>query len=144
MRRAWTLPALFTAGGVVLAVAIVVEGTPLLAAPVLTLFLAAAVLHSPLVFPRPVTLSEAERLAATDGRPIIHFRAGCQYCLRLRFSLSRRAREAHWVDIWRDPAAAAAVRETNQGNETVPTVVVAGQARTNPDPSWVREKLPVA
>lgn len=47
----------------------------------------------------------------------------------------------HWVDIWRDPDGAAVVRAANQGDETVPTVVVAGRAHTNPDPAWVREQL---
>jgi hypothetical protein len=47
----------------------------------------------------------------------------------------------HWVDIWRDPAGAAAVREVNDGNETVPTVFVAGRPHVNPDPGWVRERL---
>ncbi|MCI3272310.1 hypothetical protein [Streptomyces cylindrosporus] len=36
---------------------------------------------------------------------------------------------------------AAAVRAANDGNETVPTVVVAGRPHTNPDPEWVREQL---
>jgi len=61
--------------------------------------------------------------------------------MRLRIQLGRSARQMHWVDIWRDPAGAAAVRAANDGNETVPTVIVAGQPHTNPDPAWVREQL---
>lgn len=47
----------------------------------------------------------------------------------------------HWVNIWHDPAGAAAVRTANDGNETVPTVFVAGRPHTNPDSAWVREQL---
>ncbi|MET7899581.1 hypothetical protein [Streptomyces mirabilis] len=64
-----------------------------------------------------------------------------QYRLRLRIRLGRSARQLHWVDIWRDPAGAAAVRAANDGNETVPTVVVAGGPHVNPDPEWVRQQL---
>lgn len=81
------------------------------------------------------------RRGAVDGRPLVFWRPGCGYCLRLRLRLGRRARLAHWVNIWRDPAAAAAVGAVNDGNETVPTVVVAGRPYTNPDPAWVRERL---
>lgn len=33
------------------------------------------------------------------------------------------------------------VRAVNDGNETVPTAVVAGRPGTNPDVEWVREQL---
>ncbi|MFC4122328.1 hypothetical protein [Nonomuraea zeae] len=36
------------------------------------------------------------------------------------------------VNIWKDPAAAAFVRSVANGNETVPTVTVAGRAMVNP------------
>jgi hypothetical protein len=36
------------------------------------------------------------------------------------------------VNIWRDPDAAAFVRSVADGNETVPTVTVAGRAMVNP------------
>ena len=71
----------------------------------------------------------------------IYWRPGCVYCLRLRWSLGRQARRASWVDIWADPAAAATVRGINEGNETVPTVVVGEHTWTNPPPARVREAL---
>ncbi|WP_031519137.1 glutaredoxin domain-containing protein [Streptomyces sp. NRRL F-5123] len=104
-------------------------------------FLVLAGVNSPLFFPRSVTAAEAERRSAEDGRAVVYWRPGCAYCLRLRARLGWRARRAHWVNIWRDPAGAAAVREVNGGNETVPTVVVAGRAHTNPDPAWLRGRL---
>ncbi|MEV6947163.1 glutaredoxin domain-containing protein [Streptomyces sp. NPDC051172] len=107
----------------------------------LAVFVAFAGVNSPLVFPRSIGWPEAQRRSAVDGRPVVFWRPGCTYCLRLRLRLGRSARQLYWVDIWRDPAAAAAVREANDGNETVPTVVVAGRPHTNPDPAWVREQL---
>jgi glutaredoxin len=98
--------------------------------------------NSPLVFPRSIDALEARRRSATDGRPVVYWRPGCAYCLRLRIRLGRGARQLHWVNIWRDPAGAAAVREANGGDETVPTVVVADRPHTNPDPEWVHGQLP--
>jgi mycoredoxin len=61
--------------------------------------------------------------------------------MRLRFRLGRAARRAYWVDIWRDPKGAAAVRGITGGDETVPTVVLAGEPHVNPDPKWLRDRL---
>ena len=47
-----------------------------------------------------------------------------------------------WVDIWADPDGAAYVRSVNDGNETVPTVVIDGVAHTNPSPRAVVAALP--
>jgi mycoredoxin len=99
---------------------------------------------SPLVFPRSLDAAEAQRRTADDGRPIVYWRPGCRYCLRLRVRLGRDARRAYWVNIWRDPAGAAAVREVTGGDETVPTAVLAGQPFVNPDPRWLRERLRTA
>ena len=141
MKRAWTLPILLVLCGAAGAAGPALAGSTATAVAVLVLVLLLAGAHSPLVFPRPVGALEAERRSAADGRPVVYWRPGCQYCLRLRLRLGRDARRVHWVDIWRDPDGAAVVRAANQGDETVPTVVVAGRAHTNPDPAWVREQL---
>ncbi|MBO1335685.1 glutaredoxin domain-containing protein [Streptomyces sp. VRA16 Mangrove soil] len=141
MTRAWTLPTLLVLCGAIVAAGLTLQGHGALAGGELLVFAVLAAAHSPLVFPRSISASDAERRSAADGRPIVYWRPGCTYCLRLRFRLGRHARRAHWVDIWRDPAAAAAVRAVNHGDETVPTVVLAGRARTNPDPAWVRARL---
>ncbi|RZT79279.1 mycoredoxin [Micromonospora violae] len=107
----------------------------------LVVFLLLALLLSPWAFPRSVSAAEAQRASAVDGRPIVYWRPGCRYCLQLRFSLGRLARRAHWVDIWHDPAGAAAVRATADGNETVPTVVLGDQTVVNPDRAWFRAQL---
>ncbi|GAA2734450.1 glutaredoxin domain-containing protein [Streptomyces nogalater] len=139
--RAWLLPLLFTGCGSLVAAVGAVDGSVGPAVAVWLVFALLAGMHSPLVFPRPVGAVEARERGAVDGRPIVYWRAGCKYCLRLRFRLGRDARRLHWVDIWRDPAGAAAVRAVNGGDETVPTVVVAGRPYVNPDPRWVRAQL---
>ncbi|MFH9611855.1 glutaredoxin domain-containing protein [Streptomyces sp. NPDC017448] len=142
MRRVWRLPVLFLLAGAVAGTAFALGGDPVPAVAFPGLFVLFAVVNSPLVFPRRVSAAEALRRSAADGRPVVHWRPACTYCLRLRLRLGRDASRLHWVDIWRDPAGAAAVRAANGGDETVPTVVVAGRAYTNPDPAWVREQLP--
>src|SRR3954470_12110268 len=139
--RAWTLPVLLVLCGCGLATGLILKGSPGAAAALLLGFVLLAGVNSPLVFPRSIGALEAQRRSAADGRPVVYWRPGCAYCIRLRTRLGRGARRAHWVDIWRDPAGAAVVREANDGNETVPTVVVAGRPHTNPDPAWVREQL---
>jgi len=80
--------------------------------------------------------------AAAQGRVVIYQRPGCPFCARLTAALGRTGREqAVWVDIWKDPQAAAYVRSVNDGNETVPTVVIDGTAHTNPPPARVKAAL---
>ncbi|MER5481476.1 glutaredoxin domain-containing protein [Streptomyces sp. NPDC002734] len=141
MLRPWILSMVCVLCGVALAAPRVSRGEPVEAAVFLLLFVLLGGLLSPLVFPRSLDAAEAQRRSAADGRPIVYWRPGCTYCLRLRIRLGTSAGRLHWVDIWRDPAAAAAVREANGGDETVPTVVVAGRPHTNPDPAWVRAQL---
>jgi glutaredoxin len=144
MKRPWILPMLFVLCGSVVATGLILKGSPGEAVVLLLVFGVLAAVNSPLIFPRSIGALEAQRRSAVDGRPVVFWRPGCTYCLRLRIRLGRSARRLHWVDIWRDPAGAAAVRAANDGNETVPTVVVAGRPHVNPDPAWVREQLPPA
>ncbi|MEL5955027.1 glutaredoxin domain-containing protein [Streptomyces sp. CLV115] len=141
MTRTWILPTLLVLCGSFVSTGLLLSGSPGEAAAVLLVSVLLAGVNSPLVFPRSIGATEAQRRSAVDGRPVVFWRPGCTYCIRLRIRLGRNARRLHWVNIWRDPAAAAAVRAANNGNETVPTVVVAGRPHTNPDPEWVREQL---
>ena len=88
----------------------------------------------------PAPASHAEVVAGSPA-VVVYWRPGCTFCERLRRSLGPVGRGAAWVDIWRDPDAAAFVREVNDGNETVPTVVLDGVPHTNPDPGLVRAAL---
>ncbi|WP_445528767.1 glutaredoxin domain-containing protein [Streptomyces cyslabdanicus] len=141
MTRAWILPVTFVLGGAAAATRLAFTGSSGAAVALLLVFVLLAGVNSPLIFPRSIGALEARRRSAADGRPVVFWRPGCTYCLRLRLRLGRSARRAHWVNIWRDPAGAAAVRAVNDGNETVPTVFVADRPHTNPDPEWVREQL---
>ncbi|MFI8391941.1 glutaredoxin domain-containing protein [Streptomyces sp. NPDC085540] len=141
MTRGWILPMLFGCCGSVVAAGLVVSGSHGAAAALLLVFVLLAGMHSPLMFPRSIGAPEAQRRSAADGRPVVFWRPGCTYCIRLRIRLGRSADQLHWVDIWSDPAGAAVVRAANDGNETVPTVLVAGRPHTNPDPEWVRGQL---
>ncbi|MEV5988499.1 glutaredoxin domain-containing protein [Streptomyces sp. NPDC052051] len=141
MTRAWILPLMLVLIGSAVATALILQGNLGAAVAPLLICVLLAGMNSPLLFPRSIGALEAERRSAADGRPIVFWRPGCKYCLRLRIRLGRSAHQLHWVDIWRDPAGAAAVRAANDGDETVPTVVVAGRPHTNPDAAWVRRQL---
>jgi glutaredoxin len=144
MSRVWVLPLLLVICGGLAAMGLASTGDPGTAAVSAAVCVVLAGMFSPLVFPRSIGALKAQERSAVDGRPVVYWRPGCTYCLRLRLRLGRRARLAHWVDIWRDPAGAEVVKAANHGNETVPTVVVAGRPHTNPDPAWVRGQLPSA
>ncbi|MEU6807531.1 glutaredoxin domain-containing protein [Streptomyces sp. NPDC046831] len=141
MTRAWYLPTLFVVCGAFATAPLLAEGRFFAAALLTLVFVLFAWLQSPLVFPRSISAAEAQRRSEADGRPIVYWRTGCTYCLRLRLRLGRSGHRLHWVDIGRDPAAAAVVRAANDGDEIVPTVMVAGRPYTNPDPAWVRARL---
>ncbi|MFD2762874.1 glutaredoxin domain-containing protein [Micromonospora eburnea] len=138
MLRSWWLAAVVLACGLFVAAT---QHHPWVAVVEFLVFAALAVLFSPLVFPRSLTAAQAQERSARDGRPIVYWRPGCRYCLRLRRRLGGRAGQVHWVDIWRDPAGAAAVRAVTGGDETVPTVVARGEAAVNPEPAWLLQRL---
>ncbi|GGT00347.1 hypothetical protein GCM10010240_37320 [Streptomyces griseoviridis] len=138
MMRPWALPVSLVLCGAAVAASPFRAGEPVPGAAVLLAFLPLAAVASPLVLPRSSGLAQARRRSAADGRPIVFWRPGCVYCLRQGARLGRDARRPHRVDIWRDPEGAAAVREADGGDETVPTVLADGRTRTDPGPAWVR------
>src|SRR5699024_6817925 len=103
---------------------------------------AAAWWVSPLRNPGGVPHAEAAHAAASDDAVVAYWRPGCPFCMRLKRSLGSLRATALWVDIWADADAAAFVRGVNDGNETVPAVVVGDEAIwTNPPPGRVRDAL---
>ncbi|MBY4109636.1 hypothetical protein HQO82_06385 [Rhodococcus fascians] len=99
------------------------------------------VLTTPVLYPRSAS-DDASRVAAAEKSvPLIYWRPGCIFCLRLRVALLLRGKKAVWTNIRADAAAAARVRSVNDGNETVPTVFVGTEHRTNPSPSWVVQQF---
>jgi len=63
---------------------------------------------------------------------VIYWRPDCVFCLDLLLRLKFTRLRYRKVDIRKDPDARAFVRSVANGNETVPTVVVAGRALVNP------------
>lgn len=139
MRRILPAVALFL-GGIAVAVSSILSGDYATGAVFSLVAVAAGVLLSPLPFPRSAGTSDWQH-AAEVGEVVVLHRPGCPYCLKMRFVLGPLAERATWADIWADDAAAARVREATGGDETVPTVLVDGEAHVNPDPDWVRSRL---
>lgn len=98
-------------------------------------------LISPWLFPRTQRDATARREASASDVPLIYWRPGCIYCVRLRLALGRPGSQAVWVDVSRDDGASTRVRSVNGGNETVPTVFIDGSAWVNPPPASVRGHL---
>lgn len=70
-----------------------------------------------------------------------YWRPGCGFCVVLRERLAAAGVQLDERNIWDDADAAAFVRSVARGNETVPTVVVAGTALVNPPAHRVLELL---
>lgn len=122
-------------------IAAMAEGSYWMAAGYAVLGSALTVWLSPLRLGGSVRQADLDDMPEAERRVVVYWRPGCAYCARLRAVLGRRGRRARWVNIWQDRDAAAYVRSVNDGNETVPTVVIDGVAHTNPDPGLVRKRL---
>ncbi|MEE4546809.1 glutaredoxin domain-containing protein [Streptomyces sp. V4-01] len=85
-------------------------------------------------------------MAEKDDGVVMYWRPGCPYCMNLRLGLLFSRLRYTRRNIWRDQDAAAFVRSVADGNETVPTVSVAGHALVNPSRRQlldaVRERAP--
>lgn len=90
---------------------------------------------------RTTTHQEVLAMPDPERQVVIYWRPGCGYCQRLKGALGQHGQKATWVNIWQDDDAAAYVRSVNEGNETVPTVVIDGTPHTNPRPGLVKERL---
>ncbi|MFB7931530.1 glutaredoxin domain-containing protein [Streptomyces sp. NPDC056039] len=71
-------------------------------------------------------------MSEETGGVVIYWRPLCTYCMKLLTQLRFTRLRYTKVNIWRNPDAAAFVRSVAGGNETVPTVTVAGRAMVNP------------
>lgn len=77
-------------------------------------------------------MTDADAHVPTSTQVTFFWRPGCGFCTRLRVGLEGAGVVLDERNIWDDPDAAAFVRSVARGNETVPTVVVAGKALVNP------------
>lgn len=95
-----------------------------------------------LVAGRPVATPHAEALERSRaGGVAIYWRPGCPFSNRLRLAVRRHRAAIAWVNIWEDDAGCRYVESVNDGNQTVPTVVIDGVPHTNPPPSLVTAAL---
>ena len=72
---------------------------------------------------------------------VVYWRPKCPFCMKLRLRLRFTRLRYTEVNIWKDPEAAALVRSVANGNETVPTVTVAGRAMVNPSKKQLMEAV---
>ena len=66
------------------------------------------------------------------NKPIVYFKPGCPFGIRLRTALTLHRVPYRSVRFRDDEEAAARVRDVNGGNEISPTVHMAGRWLTNP------------
>lgn len=140
----WWQAAGACAVAVLVAVELVLTGHPVLALPVGAALLWVAHRLSPLRSTGGVTHWQAQDRLVKHGSAVVYWRPGCRHCvsLRMRLMRARLPTRVSWVDIWADPEAAAYVRDLNDGDETVPTVIRPdGSAVTNPEPILLIEAL---
>ncbi|PWI14469.1 NrdH-redoxin [Streptomyces sp. Act143] len=71
-------------------------------------------------------------MSEEDDSVVMYWRPGCAFCMNLRLSLLFSRLRYTKRNIRHDKDAAAFVRSVADGNETVPTVTVAGHAMVNP------------
>ncbi|WP_434597827.1 glutaredoxin domain-containing protein [Streptomyces sp. A5-4] len=76
-----------------------------------------------------------------DDGVVVYWRPGCPYCMKLRLRLRLARLRRTEVNIWKHPEAAAYVRSVADGNETVPTVTVAGRPMVNPSMRQLRQAV---
>jgi glutaredoxin len=83
------------------------------------------------------------RKKPAEGAPVIDFywRPGCPFCMALEHGLGRAGIGLNKVNIWKDPEAAARVRQITGGDETVPTVVIGERGLVNPSVGEVLAEL---
>ena len=75
---------------------------------------------------------------------VVYSRDYCGYCFRLERALNHANVAYDRRDIHEDREAAAFVRSVNNGDETVPTVVINGtDVRVNPKPADLLQALGV-
>lgn len=66
----------------------------------------------------------------------------CGYCRRLKSQMEREGIAYTEVNIETDEEAAAFVREANEGNQTVPTLLFSdGSTATNPSLAEVKKRI---
>ena len=132
---------IFLAAAVALGWSLGSEGVTLMTVLVVATVLMLAWWTSPIAYGISKKHGDVMALPDEQRRVVVYWRPGCIFCHRLRGGLGKDAKRVTWINIWQDAEAAEFVRSHNDGNETVPTVVIDGEVHTNPDPRFVRDAL---
>lgn len=82
LRRWWTAAVFLVAGVFALTVNVGV-GRPVTGVVIGAALLIGALVVSPALFPRSPTLAEAQEQATSQQAPLIFWKPGCTYCLRV-------------------------------------------------------------
>lgn len=90
---------------------------------------------------RPHTTWDSARSLIADDHAVVLWKPDCEFSVALLEEL-RDHPAITWVDVHRDDAANAMVRELNDGNELTPTVLVGDRVLRNPSAEALRAMLP--
>ncbi len=133
----WWPPVIVALG----AVAVLIASNGLVGIVIAVLLGGYALMVSPAIYPKSADLQVALERATAGQAPLVFWKPGCRYCIRLRLAVGRTGRRMSWIDSSVDKQAQAIVRSKNGGDHTTPTVMFNDQTRTNPDVAWVRTLL---
>ncbi|MDQ0789061.1 mycoredoxin [Streptomyces sp. B3I7] len=81
-----------------------------------------------------------------SGTVTMYSTTWCGYCRRLKSQMDREGISYNEINIEQDPQSAAFVEKVNEGNQTVPTVLVVSPSgsetvMTNPSLAQVKQAL---
>jgi mycoredoxin len=81
-----------------------------------------------------------------SGTVTMYSTTWCGYCRRLKSQMDREGISYNEINIEQDPRSAAFVEKVNEGNQTVPTVLVVSPSgsetvMTNPSLAQVKQAL---
>lgn len=144
----WAYPAVFISAGIAFTIwGTAQQNAAVIVSAVLMVLLMLPYLRATRVRSRPFAQAQG---TVDAGGVVVFWRPGCQYCMTLLKVLSPEERDrVHWVNIWQEPEAAAALealhaRRDGHPHQAVPTAwtrrrdwVVASEA----DRGRLRERL---
>jgi mycoredoxin len=81
-----------------------------------------------------------------SGTVTMYSTSWCGYCRRLKSQMDREGISYNEINIEQDPQSAAFVEKVNEGNQTVPTVLVVSPSgsetvMTNPSLAQVKQAM---
>ena len=121
----WAYPAAFIAAGIAFAIwGTAQRNVAVIVSALLMIVLMLPSLRATRVRSRPYAQAQG---TVDAGGVVVFWRPGCQYCMTLLKALTPEERgRVHWVNIWQEPEAAAALealhaRRDGHAHQAVPT-----------------------